>query len=76
MTNATANAVRSCFPVLSTETLPNGVDVLTIPCADSDVLATLPAAVEHAGTLYGRTGWNSDRCVAYFRSDASIARAL
>lgn len=61
--------------VLALETLPNGVKVVTTPCADYQALAALPQAIELEGARYGRTGWNSDRKIAYFRSDATFATA-
>ena len=55
------------------ELLPNGVSVLIIPCAGYDELKKLPAVLKYRGARFGRTGWNSDSLVAYYRSDAIIA---
>lgn len=75
-TTHTANAVSSAIAVLSLETLPDGVQVVTVPCADFAALEALPQAIELEGQHYGRTGWNSDRFVAYFRSDKAVATAV
>ena len=32
-------------------------------------------AIEYDGEIYGRSGWNSDRHVAYYRSDVKPALA-
>jgi len=57
--------------VIRAETLPDGVRVLVVPCGDYE---RMPQAVEHGGRLYGRTGWDSDRMVAFYRTDAAVAR--
>ena len=62
--------------IRSAETLPNGVGVVMLDCANSDELARLPKAIEVDGVRYGRTGWNSDHCVAYYRTDAQLAKPL
>lgn len=49
--------------VLEHQCLPDGVNVLIVPCA----------GYESDGKVYGYTGWNSDRNVAYYRNDAMIA---
>ena len=59
--------------VLSAEELPDGVKVLLVPCSDYEEFKSLPHAVQRNGEYYGRTGWNSDRHVAYFRNDSEIA---
>lgn len=75
-TTQTANTIPGAVAVLSLETLPDGVQVVTVPCADYDAVQALPRAIELGGVRYGRTGWNSDRFIAYFRSDATIATAV
>lgn len=37
-------------------------------CRDYDHYAKLPAAVEYRGLVLAKTGWNSDRNVAYYKS--------
>ena len=50
-------------------------DVLVVgtSCRDADDFVRLPRAVEFDGKLLGRSGWNSDRCLAYYRSDRAVA---
>jgi len=59
--------------VLEFQTLPDGVRVLIVPCSGYDMTTTLPKVVECDGIMYGYTGWNSDRNIAYYRDDAMIA---
>jgi len=59
--------------IQSIEKLPSGVTVLIVPCADWDVFRTLPNIVEYDNQLYGRSAWNSDRYIAYYRSDCKVA---
>lgn len=59
--------------VVAAETLPNGVKVAIIPCENYANLKSLPQAIDYDGLRYGRTGWNSDRCIAYYRTDCKVA---
>ena len=59
--------------VLEHQCLPDGVNVLIVPCAGYEGVQQLPKVVECEGTVYGYTGWNSDRNVAYYRDDAMLA---
>ena len=71
----TATPVPGAVAVLSLETLPDGVQVVTVPCDDYAAVKALPVAIELGGVRYGRTGWNSDTHVAYYRNDATFAIA-
>lgn len=52
------------------EKLPDGVTVLYVNCYEYSMYKTLPEVVEsEEGKTFGLTGWNSDRGVAYYRSD-------
>jgi len=44
-----------------------------VNCRDYDHYASLPDVVELNGQLLARTGWNSDRNVAYYKSGCLIA---
>lgn len=46
---------------------------LTTTCPDYDAYKALPDAVEFGGAVFGKTGWNSDRGDAYYKSDAMVA---
>ncbi len=59
--------------ILDVQDLPDGVRVLKVPCADFDAFRALPKAVEHGGRPFGLTGWDSDMCLACYRSDAELA---
>jgi len=50
-----------------------GETVLVTDCRDYDHFRTLPTVVEYNGRECGRTGWNSDRGEAYYKSHMSIA---
>lgn len=41
-----------------------------------DEYRALPEVLEYQDKLYGKTGWNSDQFVAYYRTDALIARKV
>ena len=62
--------------IISNETLPCGVGVLTVPCDDYKTYKSLPKAVAFDEREYGLSGWDSDKCVGYFRSDRRVAHAL
>lgn len=53
------------------ECLPNGVVILVADCNSYSFFDKLPGFVRFKGNAYGKAGWNSDRGVAYFRSDIS-----
>lgn len=53
-----------------------GVVFAETSCEDYDHYRRLPQAVEFQGRVLGKSGWNSDRCVAYYRSDKAIARVV
>lgn len=63
------------IPVLAIEGLPDGVKVAIVSCPDYDAFSALPGAVEIGPDVYGKTGWNSDRQVAYYRTDAIMGAA-
>ncbi len=71
-----ARTLTDLVPLTSIEYLSNGVQVLLVPCPDHRAYQGLPKAMSYHGQSYGLTGWNSDRCVAYYRSDALMAVAL
>lgn len=53
----------------------DGEERLEVPCPDHDSLERLPAALRYGGIVYGRTGWNSDRAIAYYSSARKVALA-
>ncbi len=48
---------------------------LETECVDFDAYSRLPRVVEMDGRLFGLTGWNSDRQVAFYKTGTRIARA-
>jgi hypothetical protein len=69
----TATAINDALTVLELVTLPDGVTVATVPCQDYDAKRRLPKAIRLGSSVLGCSGWNSDRCVAYFRTDCLVA---
>ena len=67
--NRFADAVR----VLGFELLPDGVSVVTVPCIDGQAFCRLPDAISFDDKCYGKSGWNSDRNIAYYRTDIQVA---
>ena len=61
--------------IQSLETLPDGVKVIHTTVEDYTDFKQLPKVVWHDNCLYGKTGWNSDRMFAYYRTDAQVALA-
>jgi hypothetical protein len=70
-----AKALENAITIRSTETLPDGVKVVQLDVADYIDFIRKPHAIEYDGEIYGRSGWNSDRHVAYYRSDVKPAFA-
>jgi hypothetical protein len=70
-----AKALYQSFTVRSAETLPDGVKVVMLDVADYIDFIRKPHAIEYEGQIYGRSGWNSDKCVAYYRTDRLVAFA-
>lgn len=71
-----ATVVVSAITVNEVQTLPNGVQVCIVPCSGYDAFKALPAAIDFEDKRYGLTGWNSDRYVAYYRTDRAVAMAV
>ena len=71
-----AKALENAITVRSTETLPNGVKVVKLDVADYIDFIRKPHAIEYDGEIYGRSGWNSDAHVAFYRSDVQPAFAV
>ena len=51
------------------EPLPDGTWTASVNVDGWDDVKRLPKVIEINGRLYGRTGWNSDSLVAYYRTD-------
>jgi hypothetical protein len=68
-----AKPVQNALTIKRAETLPNGIKVVLLDCAGSIEFNNSPKALEYDGELYGRTGWNSDTCTSYYRTDKKVA---
>jgi len=68
--------LENALIVKSVETLPDGVKVVTLDCRDWAAFGQSPSALEYDGEVFGRTGWNSDTHIVYYRTDAKPAFGL
>jgi len=51
----------------------DGVGVLVTSCRDYDEYSQLPQVVRYEGEVLGKTGWNSDRGIAYYQTKCRVA---
>lgn len=74
----TAQSVPTAITVTEVRWTDEGKEKISleVPCADYDALVMLSTVLSYNGLLYGRTGWNSDRCVAYYQSGVTIAHVV
>ena len=70
-----AMRVENSVVVEEIETLPNGIKIITIHC-DRKELEQTPKAILFEGKVYGRSGWNDYRNLAYYRSDIKLAFSI
>jgi len=70
-----AKPIQNAITVRSAETLPDGVKVVMLDVADYIDFIRTPHAIEYDGEIYGRSGWNSDKHVVYYRTDRLTAFA-
>ncbi len=68
-----AQAIHNAVAVITHSVLPSGVKVVVAPCDGYQGFDKLPKGITFNGVPYGLTGWNSDRNVAYFRTDKVVA---
>ena len=74
MRNIEATPIES-VRVLSLSKLPDGVLCAEVPCADYSALQKLPHSLEvschwmRARVIVTRTGWDSDRRIAYYKDN-------
>jgi len=52
----------------------DGILCIAVSCANIDEYKSLPGVVSDDGTLCGKTGWNSDRGIAYYQSNTHIVK--
>lgn len=68
-------AIRA-VTVAAVEVLPNGVKAAMVQVDSAKDYLKQPKAIEIDGVVYGKTGWNSDSMVAYYRTDAVVAMVI
>tara|TARA_R100000008_G_C3527117_1_gene137177 strand:+ start:448 stop:678 length:231 start_codon:yes stop_codon:yes gene_type:complete len=71
-----ATPLENALVVRDALTLPDGVGVVMIDCYDYVEYKRTPSGIVYDGKVYGRTGWNSDKHVVYYRTDAKPAFGL
>lgn len=65
--------IKGAVRVIVAEQFDGGT-CLTVDCSNGyDDFKSLPQAVTFNGKVFGKTGWNSDRGVAYYRDDEMVA---
>ncbi|HUU89172.1 MAG TPA: hypothetical protein VMX17_15670 [Candidatus Glassbacteria bacterium] len=68
-----ATALTNSVSVKSWHVLPDGVQVVEVECHDAKEFLKLPAGIVYSNRNFGKTGWNSDHNVCYYRTDKSFA---
>lgn len=53
---------------------PDGTSCMSVDCPDYDAYKALPPALAYNNVIYGKTGWNSDIDMAYYQSNARLAK--
>ncbi len=59
--------------VITAHHVIDGEVVIETTCRDYDHYKSLPDVVSFEGTVCGKTGWNSDREYACYKSGAKVA---
>lgn len=54
----------------------DGVHYIAVDCHDYEHFKSLPDAVSFQGQTLGKSAWNSDKELAYYRSDMKLARRV
>lgn len=70
-----AKEIKGTVPVLNQFFFDNEHSFET-SCLDYDDYERLPNAVELDGRMYVKTGWNSDRGRAYYKTGRPVAKAI
>ena len=72
----TAYPIIDSMPVQTFYTMPDGVSVVEMHVGSYAEFCGMPAAIRMDGKTYGKSGWNSDVNVVYYRSDKVFARPV
>lgn len=70
-----AKRVRDAVAILAEHSLGKE-RVLETSCADFDEYSELPNVVRYFGRVYTKTGWNSDKGMAYYKTGNFYAVAV
>lgn len=54
----------------------DGQEIISVDCEDFTEYKSLPHVVEFEGQILGKTGWNSDKNQAYYKSNILLARKV
>jgi len=57
-------------------TMPDKVHIAETKCLDYTHFTNLPNVIKLNGIFLGKSGWNSDRQVVYYRSDKVTAEII
>lgn len=68
-----AKTIPGAVSVIAIEALPCGARCLITYCEGYEGWRRLPRAVTIGGQVFGRSAWNSDRNLAYYRTDRVVA---
>ena len=71
-----ATSIVDSIQVIEASHLGNNVYYFTVTCFDHDTYEKLPAGAEYDGRVYGKIGWNSDSCIACYKTGVKFARVV
>lgn len=72
-----AEVTKEYVVVRRHEVHPDGVHCLILSCENGyDTYKHLPDVLRYEERLYGKTGWNSDSLVAYYKTDVKLAEVV
>ena len=74
----TLNPVTEAMTIVSVEMHPytGQLYCVNVPCENHAEFKRLPAAAEYDRLLLKKTGWNSDRNVAYYKPVVKIMKSV
>ena len=67
---------KDLIPILYFENLHDGIILATVKCKDYNKFVSLPDIMEIENKLYGKTGWNSDRMLAYYKNNIKFGKVI
>ena len=69
-----AEAIKNAIIIKRIDILPlSEVKVIITECVNWRAFEKLPKAVFFDGEIFGLSGWNSDKYIAYYRNDKLVA---